>query len=596
MRNPKALSLVAAVTLAGCSVDASTSEPPKDVVVADLRADSNRDGEVRFDDDSDAERATWNDKTGAIFLANIDDDLGSCKKTGDDVTLAACNDAVDEEVNGEDDALDLARLKTKPWPDAPAETKARITIGEAAIEHVRLFKKTGEGAADFTVVAADEALTLEEIRAGVELGIEAKDIVRDPAVWDGHAEITLSVTSPKGNADSTVKLRVAPVLTFHHLEDAEQIFISQTGTPGNGETRRDLASACAATSAPDPTAIPEGDPWAQDFFETGFMSMPGPGGEQHAIRVNYRSANVFSPKSLKTPLRPAGQVVFRLRGKDVAGIQQFDVKHEQSMDSLNSFGNWETVPPYSIAGEKYPLGRVLRGRTTSFYPDKAFTTMIDAQLIQPAIDIDTSWLLVGHVDETISFTHANNDRGWVLLVNDARMAKQMLEAQVAAGRGGVEMFVGKTWVDWESNAETPAAISISAVLADTEVMKASADAAVEVDAQVAKLKKEIGLTDAEIVKVPFLHMAYGGVSVAYQPGMVNGLYVKKGQFLAPDPHGPVIAGQDIFKKAMSDALAPHGVSVTFVEDWEYHVGGGELHCGTNAARAIPAAKWWESGR
>jgi protein-arginine deiminase len=47
---------------------------------------------------------------------------------------------------------------------------------------------------------------------------------------------------------------------------------------------------------------------------------------------------------------------------------------------------------------------------------------------------------------------------------------------------------------------------------------------------------------------------------------------------------------------MIDALAPHGVTVQFVEDWEYHVGGGELHCGTNAARAIPTAKWWESGR
>lgn len=596
MTRPRTLALVAAGLLGGCAADATTP-PPEEIVVADLRADSNRDGEIRFDDDSDAERDVWNSRSGAIFLANIDDDQGVCKKTGDDVQIEKCNDAMDDVVNGEDDALDLARLRTKPWPDAPEGTTAQIVLEpETAWSFVRLFKKTGEGAADFSVLAEGEELTLDEIKAGVELGIEAKDILRDSAAWDGYVDVKLVVASPKGNAESAVKMRVAPVLTFHHLQDAEEIFISNTSSRGNAETRRDLAAACSVAGAPRPTEIPEGDPWTQDFFETAYMSMPGPGGKQHVMRVNYRSANVFSPKSATRPLRPAGQLVFRLRGKDVAAVQQFDPKHDQSMDSLNSFGNWETIPPYSFAGASYPLGRVLRGSTPSFYPDKAFTKMIDAQKVQPAIDIDTSWLLVGHVDETISFTHSNNARGWILLVNDARLAKQMLEDAVDAGHGDVPMFVGKTWVDWGTDQESPAEITIADVLADTEVMRASAEAAVEVDAQLEILRKELGLADDEIVKVPFLHIEYGGASLAYQPGTVNGIYLKKGQFVAPDPHGPVIDGEDVFKKALVDALSPHGVSVQFIEDWEYHVGGGEVHCGTNAARAIPEAKWWESGR
>jgi protein-arginine deiminase len=47
---------------------------------------------------------------------------------------------------------------------------------------------------------------------------------------------------------------------------------------------------------------------------------------------------------------------------------------------------------------------------------------------------------------------------------------------------------------------------------------------------------------------------------------------------------------------MKEALAPYGVDVTFVEDWEYHVSMGEVHCGTNTTRAIPETKWWETGR
>src|SRR5205085_3980243 len=105
------------------------------------------------------------------------------------------------------------------------------------------------------------------------------------------------------------------------------------------------------------------------------------------------------------------------------------------------------------------------------------------------------------------------------------------------------------------------------------------------------------LTDAEIIKIPFLHESMSGRSVAFQPGMVNGLYIADGHFVAPDPHGPVIGGNDIFKVAMQNALSAVGVTVHFAEDCDtYHRLEGEVHCGTNSTRKIPAAKWWESGR
>src|SRR5205085_9682074 len=43
--------------------------------IADLRADTNRDGEVKFDDPADDDgEDVWDAKHGAVFLANIDDD------------------------------------------------------------------------------------------------------------------------------------------------------------------------------------------------------------------------------------------------------------------------------------------------------------------------------------------------------------------------------------------------------------------------------------------------------------------------------------------------------------------------------------------
>jgi protein-arginine deiminase len=179
-----------------------------------------------------------------------------------------------------------------------------------------------------------------------------------------------------------------------------------------------------------------------------------------------------------------------------------------------------------------------------------------------------------------------------MLVNDPTLAKTMLETQSAAGNGAVPMFIGKYWSQSQA-----AQVTIDQVLADTEVMQASAEAATEIAGQLAIIKSATGLTEAEIIRIPYLHMPYSQGSIAFQPGMVNGLYIAPGHFVAPDPHGPEIAGVDIFKSIMEERVSPFGVTVHWAEDWDlYHRNLGEVHCGTNATRKIPESKWWESGR
>jgi protein-arginine deiminase len=563
--------------------------------IIDLRADVNRNGAIDLADPTeDANEETWSKNQGAIFLANIDDDQKACSINATDAQLAACHDGADAVINGANDLADLARMKTVPWPQAPADAKATISLTAPGANNVRLYKNNGGTFAVFNPAA--DMLTSAELQAGVELAIEGKDIVRDSAVWNGYVKVTLNVdagTGPNGplpDGSDTVELRLAPVMFRHHLDEATKVYVSNVANnAGNAAMRADLLAATQAAGVPGGlTEFPVSDRWNQDYFETAYMSMPGPGGAQKVIHVNFRSANFTN-----NTLRSAGKVVYTiLRGQDVAGATVYDPAHPNSMDTLNSFGNLETIPPYTKNGVPLTLGRVLRGSTPNFYPDQAFIKMITSQTVQNVLLIDTEWLLVGHVDETTSFIKAASPRGWVMLAADPTLAKTMLQQRQQAGFGNVQMFVGKQWSGGGS-----AAISINNVLGDPDVMNESAFAAVEIDGQLATIKAETGLTDAEIVKIPTLFEPASGYAVAYTPGTVNGIYLSDTDFGPPDPHGPVINGQDIFKVQMQNALQPYGVTVHFIEDWDaYHIQDGEVHCGSNTTRAIPAnTKWWESG-
>ncbi len=128
-------------------------------------------------------------------------------------------------------------------------------------------------------------------------------------------------------------------------------------------------------------------------------------------------------------------------------------------------------------------------------------------------------------------------------------------------------------------------------------MAESASSAVEVDAQVAIIKAATGLTDAEIIRIPYLHSRVQGSALAYQPGTVNGILINNRTFFSPDPFGPLIGGKDIMKEQFEQAVLPYGYRVYWIDDWYlYHLASGEVHCGTNSERAIPSVKWWETGR
>jgi protein-arginine deiminase len=558
-----------------------------DCSVVDLRADVNRNGTIDLTDPTeDTGEDTWDGAHGAVFLPNIDDDASTCSKTAVDTEIAKCNDAADEVTNGADDLLDLARLKTVPAPALAADATGTLTLDAKSAALVRIFKKTTSG---FTVFKPTDTLTSAELREGVEFGVEGKDVQRD-ATWNGYADVTLTVKSGgdggAGTSD-TVRLRQAPLVFRHHLSPTKTIYAINTAGTGYTQFANSLTAALTAAGGTVPFTKLDlaGDQWTQDMMEPAYVAMPAAGGPQ-VIRVNVRSANYGGSKG--PGLRPSGRVVFTtLRGKDMGGVQHYDANHANNMDTLNSTGNFETIPPYTNGAEKYPLGRVLRGRTATWYPDKNMDALIDAQGQQTILAIDTSWLLVGHVDETVSFMKASTPHGFIMLVTDPAGAVKMLQDQKAAGNGTTAMFSG-----------TSGATTIDAVLGNTALMTHNQDAAADIQAQVDVIKTATGLTDAEIVKVPVTHRLTSSKSVAHIPGTVNGIAISDKVFFAPEPHGPVIAGTDIFKAAFEASMTTWGITVYWVEDWDlFHALDGEIHCATNVDRVVTAGEtWWTSGK
>lgn len=600
LRRPAVLT---AALITSCALPAAAQ-------AVDLRADSNRDGVVDVSGTSDVDAAAQG--RTAIFLANVDDDQRRCKnvdrrgKPLSDQALATCNDAADDKVNGAHDLLDLARVRLLPAKDAAGP--GRLSIDATARPFVRVFvRRSGR------FVAFDGALTAAELRTGTEFAIEGKDVLRDRRVWDGQTQ--LRVTDAAGVSDD-VALRLAPLLIAPDTLPVNRILAERAGFDEDSRAfHRDLDRGRRRAGLRRPV-VTSGidDLYIQDAFKPTTASMPAPGGKQQSMRVILRSANVMDAR--KSILREGGRYAFtRLRGRDVGAVQQVDLRwartHRREW-TYGSTGNVVAIPPYP----GFPAGRIVLGARPGAQPDPSFLRLLDAQQAQRPLRVDTSWLDVGHIDEVVSFVPASTPRGWAMVVADPRMGVKLLRDASADGNGAARLRTGKT-VEAPRAVRTsgggilvtqvPAAISVDAVLRDRRVMRASLRAAGRIDRIVASIRAETGLTADEIVHVPSLFdrgVSYDETTslrpqvrstlTHYLPAIVNGQSLGRGIFAAPDPHGPLVDGRDLFKRRAERSLRAVGVRVSWVEDWLAHTGEGDVHCVTNVLRAAGPAWWRET--
>jgi protein-arginine deiminase len=425
------------------------------------------------------------------------------------------------------------------------------------------------------------------------------------------------VTAGGKTTTDTVALRAAPLLTHHHLQRAEQLLVANVSKQRwapveyqkmSAKFVADLKAAAKRAGVKQPVTelTRYGDLWVQDFFEPMYLSMPGPGGRTHVTRVLFRSHQ---------PWRDAGLELYeRLRGPGVGVVQL--TPNARAGGTLDSMGNLETIPPYSHNRKSYPAGRVIMGMRKPEAPSSVVRSLIAAQGLQSPLLLDTSWLAVGHVDEFVQFLPAKTPRGWRVAVADPDAGLKLLRTAKSGGHGSKPLFS-------RPKADGP---TIDRALADGRLLADNALAARKIKENLALLKRETGLSDSEIVRVPTLFRSYGergssrkalgrldqrqivsdrfdagtpgtqNVSEirrmsAYIPGAVNGIVVSPTRYIAAQQWGPVIGGKDLFGVAVAAVYRKAGFQVDYLDDWLYHLGSGEVHCGTNTLR-VATAPWW----
>jgi hypothetical protein len=149
---------------------------------------------------------------------------------------------------------------------------------------------------------------------------------------------------------------------------------------------------------------------------------------------------------------------------------------------------------------------------------------------------------------------------------------------------------------WDTGA--PAIITVKELLADAIFLSINTLAQTRIDEAVNVLTSnhsgltitnipslflgELASTNSTIIVSP--HSAF-----AFNPGAANMQFVG-GTSYVPRQYAPLNnTSQDIFEVDIKAALKGN---VSFVDSWMYHVGFGNLHCGSNLKRT-PVANWWD---
>lgn len=624
--------LLTGALLAGIVPAASASAPVQ------LLVDADRDGALGPSDLPG--RATATATAGALVLPNVDDDGERCGAELDRLladrhlltALIACHDAADAVVNGPEDALDLSPLLVSAVPDAPDGATASVRIDGPGAGYARLFRRDG------TAYSPVTALDTAALRSGVELAVEATDIVRDPAVWDGTITVVLTVHGlPGGDVSDTAALRVAPVVLPNALDRIDATIASKPMTAAEirAETRRDrraqrrygrqlIADRKAGVSTPKkipvkalknidtwmayaekgieqrtythdqrrrwqprmravrPPGLREIDhprAWMQDQFEAGAATVPRGDGVQ-SLRVAYAADGLLE----RSPVRAGNEqsrlvvsVLRLLRGPDRGVL--WAVAAPPAIPQWYASGALEATPPVPGA----PNGVALLGLRSK--RPAPFETVLAAQGAQPVVRIDTGWLDIGHTDEVVAVVPSGRPRGWSLVVSDPAQAlkllrrlprsQRLLRGQPQIHRGGIDEGDG---------------IAVRRLLSGS-VGRATKAAVRPVRDTVEQLRKALSLEEADLIRVPVLfdQPTPAGVS-AWTGNVVNGITLAKRGFVAPEP------GVPSFRRAVERAFSRADAPLQFVDTFPYpHGHTGEIHCQLNFLRSLAEPRWWRAG-
>ena len=231
--------------------------------------------------------------------------------------------------------------------------------------------------------------------------------------------------------------------------------------------------------------------------------------------------------------------------------------------SLDSFGNLECSPPFEHTGKgrDYKFGRIVFGGGGRAMLLKV-RQFLAAQTVQEPFEIDTDWLIVGHVDEVMSFlpVPAAPKKFKVMLASPA-MALDIVKAAPSSAKLLQKIHLTDPAQTARIATDYPLSTA-GAIMGDAAFKAEQATVQGKIDGIKATLKTELDLKDSDFIDLPVLFKKEGGRHVAYTAGVVNMLVITKSPsdlvLCVPKPFGPIVGGMCQFEEKVRSQLKPPG--------------------------------------
>ena len=516
-------------------------------------ADTNRDGLLTPDDALG--RNFWAPKSGAFLFVN-----------NNDSNRDGLADFADGLVNGDDDLAELTELTLSANAQGLESPSVSFEIlsPAAARERVHIFAQTNT---DMGFVLVSNAAPLSLPASGkMRLFAEAREFASGS--WNGTVQVAANLLDAAGNkrATDTVTLQASPFFLMPNTLPATELFVRERGA-SNANFIAQILSLLQPLGVKVTVAPPSPrwqDMWMQNTMKFGYSQMPTVGGVKNttSILAATRGEPLDTyPQSLLSP-----------------SLGVFSAGKPRKLQNRDGwadwFGNLDVSPP--LPG--FPNGRFYYGNSGTATLQPELVALLNAQGVQgPGVELDTSWLLIKHVDEIVSFLPGPGGAPVMLIISPAEGVRMLQEVR--------KYVPGNSIINRGLDTQT----TLDAVLANREFIQHNLNLqAQHLDALQAKLAREFRLAPQQIIRIPGLFNADGS---AWTPNLVNSNLINK-MLLTSDPRFPTLNGRDFLQDVFRNLVAPTGLQVQFLDDVYYHQAKGNTYCGTIALRQPPEVPFW----
>lgn len=509
-----------------------------------LYGDTNRDGIVNEADEQRPEQ--WSLSVGPLVLFNNDDD----DRNG-------LPDWREKGVNGAEDEKDLAIVHFKVSPDYNG-SELLISVDETARSYINLFQKTSQG---WKAVDLSGSTPLE-FNSDIILGVEAKQFAHQN--WSGLINLKASARK-QGNiiATDTISMGVAPWIMSPNTAPVSEVHISDRGD--NQKIVQEVKTIVETTDA-KVKVTPGATLWMQGTQEIGYVQFPNAEG--------LKDYPVVLKGNRSTEIDDYAQSLMN------QNFGWFEMGKPRQLDVLNQWADWYNNLAVTPALPEYPLGRIYYGTADNVSLNPEIIEFLKAQKIQgEPVGIDTSWLMVRHVDEIINFIPSVSGEPLMLIASPGEGIK-LLKELAKQGYEGAAINRGLS-----TQTTVRATLNNQLLIQHNQNLQKQ-----KIEPLINQLKKEFNLRTDQIIEIPAL-FSYSGY--AWWPNLINSVYVN-GELLVSNPKGPLIDGQDYTQEDFKRRVAVAGINVNFLEDDYYQELQGNIYSATNTTRLGNQQPFWQN--